>query len=853
MRSLSQFFIPFFLVVGVIVILTGRLLGEEVNDSVKASRLVGLNLAEGLKEVTLLREKVILEGKNAAQSFLVLARDHRGLEVDITSECIFSVSNDQLAQVSKRGRLTSKANGHLTLRADIAGQRLTAPIFIKNTDLEKSFSFPREIVGVFTRNGCNGSECHGGVKGRGGFKLSLHGINPQEDYRWTVKGGIYQVLSPKALEPFQPRINLSTPNQSLLLLKPTMAVSHGGGQRFETDSDDYKILLDWISRGGRYASDSQLAISPQIEQLKVFPKEIIMEPGVKRKLLVMGHFTDGRVEDLTPEVLYESSNPEVANVTADGFVQAVNPGQTLVTVRTLGKIVHVQCGVIGQLLLDYPEISKQNFIDKYIFSKLKKLHILPSGISNDSEFLRRVCLDLTGMLPPPERVREFIVNQDPRKRRKLIEQLLDSPEFVDYWTFRFADFFRVVYRNAYSYKKWIRQSLVQNKPYDQMARERIAGQGNTGATRHYIKSVSGEMMLPHEKMGEDVRVFLGIRLDCAQCHDHPYEPWAQDQFWGLTSFYGQLTRIRNGSVFFDDPAGNEERPEGSRVIHPRRREEVSPKFLDGTSIDRLVGDPRGKLANWMTSSNNPYFSRAIVNRIWSYFFQRGIVEPVDDFRPSNPPTHPELLDALASEFRRSGYDIRRLMRVITQSRTYQLSSDPNKTNEEDKVNYSRALPRRLDAEILLDAISQVTGVPEIFPVHKYVGGGSEPTGTRAIHLVPEVTPSQFLEVFGRPISRDNMPWRDRRATLRQALHLLVGSTYGSKISAKGGRVDLFLKNGVSDRQIIENLYLAAFSRYPTTKEYRELGVLIKKASSPKKGIENLTWGLLASREFTYNH
>jgi len=411
----------------------------------------------------------------------------------------------------------------------------------------------------------------------------------------------------------------------------------------------------------------------------------------------------------------------------------------------------------------------------------------------------------------------------------------------------------VVYRNAYSYKKWIRQSLVQNKPYDQMARERIAGKGNTGATRHYIKSVSGEMMLPHEKMGEDVRVFLGIRLDCAQCHDHPYEPWAQDQFWGLTSFYGQLTRIRNGSVFFDDLAGNEERPEGPRVIHPRRREEVSPKFLDGTSIDQLVGDPRGKLANWMTSSNNPYFSRAIVNRIWSYFFQRGLVEPVDDFRPSNPPTHPELLDALASEFRRSGYDIKRLMRVITQSQTYQLSSDLNKTNEADKVNYSRALPRRLDAEVLLDAISQVTGVPEIFPVHKYVGGGTEPTGTRAIHLIPEVTPSQFLEVFGRPISRDNMPWRDRRATLRQALHLLVGSTYGSKISAKGGRVDLYLKNGVSDRQIIENLYLAAFSRYPTTKEYRELGVLMKKASSRKKRIENLTWGLLASREFTYNH
>lgn len=383
-----------------------------------------------------------------------------------------------------------------------------------------------------------------------------------------------------------------------------------------------------------------------------------------------------------------------------------------------------------------------------------------------------------------------------------------------------------------------------------MARERVAAQGNGGATRHFIKSVSGEMMLPHEKMGEDVRVFLGIRLDCAQCHDHPHETWTQDQFWEITAFYGQLTRIRNVSVFLDDAAGNGERPEGARVIHPRRRQEVAPRFLDG-SVPRAIGDnPRERLADWFTAPGNPYFAPAIVNRVWAYFFGKGFVEPVDDFRPGNPPTHPELLQALAADFQRSGYDLKHLMRVIAQSRTYQLSGDLNRTNQEDEINFSRSLPRRLDAEILLDAISDVTGVQETFPVHDYVGGGMEPVGTRAIDLVPEVTPSQFLEVYGRPISRDSMPWRDRRSTLRQALHLLVGSTYTTKISAEGGRIDRLLASGASDHEIIEELYLAAFSRYPTAEEEAELEALIETSPSREKGVENLAWGLLASGQFT---
>lgn len=817
------------------------------NDSAEAGRILA---PDGLRDFRLVPSQVGLRGKGASQSFLVVATDGRGLEVDLTSESRFDLTNDRLAQVTGDGLLTARSDGELQLRADIAGQQLTATVHIEGTGRARPFGFARDVVGVFTRNGCNGSECHGGVKGRGGFKLSLHGINPREDYRWTVKGGVYQVLSPKAAEPFNPRVDLEEPQQSRLLQKPAMELPHGGGQRFERDSADYRRLLEWIRQGAPYGAGGS---GSRVQRLEVFPREAIMEPGTRRRLLVTALLEDGRSQDLSPEVLYESSDPAVVDVSPAGVVRALKPGQARIAIRAAGKLVQVRFGVIRQPLDHYPQVAGRNFIDEEVFDRLRELHIVPAGLSSDSAFLRRVCLDLTGTLPPPERVREFLADRDPLKRENLIERLLNSPEFVDYWTFRFADFFRVVYRNAYSYKSWIRESLARNKPYDHMARERVASQGNGGPTRHFIKSISGEMMRPHEKMGEDVRVFLGIRLDCAQCHDHPYETWTQDQFWGITAFYGQLTRIRSLSTFMDDISGNEEQPEGPKVIHPRRRQEVAPRFLDGSPPAALGGNPREKLADWMTAPDNPYFSQAIVNRVWANFFGKGLVEPVDDFRPGNPASHPELLEALAEDFRLSGFDLRHLMRTIARSRTYQLSGDLNPTNREDEINHSRALPRRLEAEILLDAISRVTGIDEAFAVHEYVGGGTEPKGTRAIELVPEVTPSQFLEVYGRPVSRDSMPWRDYRSTLRQALHLLVGSTYTSKIAAEGGRVGQLLSAGASDREIVRELYLAALSRFPTAEEESRLQALIEGSPSRRKGVENLAWGLLASRQFTYNH
>ena len=366
------------------------------------------------------------------------------------------------------------------------------------------------------------------------------------------------------------------------------------------------------------------------------------------------------------------------------------------------------------------------------------MNIVPSELSSDAEFLRRVCLDLTGTLPPPQRVREFMASKDPQKRERLIEALLNTPEYTDYWTWRFADLFRVVYENGLplypkTYWEWIRDSIARNKPYDQMARERIAAEGLNGPSRHYYNG--SDLRRPQDIMAEQVRVFLGRRLDCAQCHNHPYETWSQNQFWGMTAFFGRLSQLGEiGGIFppvvIDDPAGHGENGGGAKVIQPRTKEEVHPAFLDGKPIpEGRQDDPRKALAEWMTSLSNPYFAAAAVDRIWGYFFARGIVDPVDDFRATNPPTHPELLGALARDFAEHHYDLKRLVRLIVQSRTYQLSGTPNSTNKNDLTDYSHASPRALDAEVLLDAISRVTGIDEDFSrASEELGGGSAPAG-----------------------------------------------------------------------------------------------------------------------------
>ena len=814
--------------------------------------------SSGLLSLRILPEEPTLWGASAAQRFVLLGLYADGLQRDVTSGAQFAVSDEGIAVFQEHGRLLALSDGTVTLRADLDGETAEIRVTVSGATEKRPFSFGRDIGSILTKRGCNTNDCHGSVKGKGGFKLSANALYPRKDYRWIVEGGTYQVLSPESKGPKSPRIDLEKPDQSLLLLKPTMGIGHGGGQRFSVDSTDYETIVNWIRQGAPFGEESE-GESVRVVGIQVQPAEVVLDAQGRQQLLVTARLSNGRREDITSEVLYVSNHSEVVEVSSDGVVNAVNTGETAVMIRAAGFAVSTGFGVISEPLDSYPQVEESNFIDHHVFAKLRKFNIIPSKLSDDQEFLRRICLDLTATLPPPERVREFLASKDPGKRDRIIEILLNSSEYVDYWTFRLSDLFRVALfaqptsKYTQKYWEWIRDRVARNKPYDQIARQRIAAQGLGGAAGHYF-SIGGEMPRPQDTMAEQVRVFLGRRLDCAQCHDHPYENWSQDQFWGMAAFYGRLTRLGDASrdiVIYDHPDGHGDVGQGAKVIHPRTKAEVHPAYLDGKLLPESEHvDPRQELAEWVTS--HPYFAETTANRIWSYFFGRGLVEPVDDFRLTNPPTHPELLERLGKELIEHGYDLKHLMRLILQSRTYQLSSIPNETNRDDNVNYSHALPRPLDAEVLLDAISQFTGVEEDF------GAGASrdgrlPVGTRAINIIwPDNFASQFLEVYGRP-NRLMIPERKVEANLGQALHLLAGQTYTQKIGKEGSRLDNLIKSGASNRKIIEEFYLAGLGRFPSAAEQAELQAKIGKRASRGEALEDLAWGVITSQEFTYNH
>jgi hypothetical protein len=740
------------------------------------------------------------------------------------------------------------------------GNQATSSLRIEDATAAQPVTFRREISSILTKRGCNNATCHGGVKGQGGLKLSSNALYPADDYEWITKGGGYQVLTAEVKGERIPRIDHASPEKSLLLLKPTTAVPHGGGKRFGADSEDYNAILGWIRSGAPYGSRDASA-EAEMARLELFPSTAILSVEGAHRLLVTAHFRDGHTEDYTHQALYTVNDGEVASVSEGGVVSARRLGETSILVRAAGQVSSVGVGVIGPPLQDYPIIARGNFIDGYVFEKLRKFQIVPSPLADDSEFLRRVCLDLTGTLPPPQRVRGFLGSTDPRKRENAIDALIASPEFVDYWTFRFADLFRVsIFGNGLSpkwmaeYWEWIRANVESNRPYDEVARERIAVEGYKPPSRHFLPY--NQVGTPADAMAEEVRVFMGRRLDCAQCHNHPYENWSQDQFWGMASFFSRMFRM--GQVVVDQPTnmdlGTKDVGGSMELVHPRTKAVVKPALLDNSPLNLTPeGNPRQALASWMTA--HPYFAEAAVNRIWGYFFARGIVDPVDDFRSTNPPSHPELLAALAEDFRGHGYDLRRLMKTIVSSRTYQLAHRSNATNREDVTNYSRALSRGLDAEVLLDAVADATGIPETFSTAITEGAtvGQAPAGTRAIQLRdPDTFFSRFLELYGRS-NRGAVPERNNKANLSQAMHVLAGASYVDRLSRPNSRLAKLLQSGATDENIFGEFYLAALGRPPDGEEVQELKTVLAQRGDRDAGLREFVWALISSREFAENH
>jgi len=806
-----------------------------------------------------------LQGSGASQQFLLVGKTSEGTEVDLTDQAKWALADGKLARLDG-SRAFPVADGETAVTASLDGHSAKAAIQVAGSADTKPFSFGRDIGGIFTRRGCNGAGCHGGVKGQAGFKLSKNAIHPHDDYKWIVEGGVFQVLTDESGGPAESRINVDNPEASLLLQKATMEIAHGGGPRFEKGSDDYNVILDWVKDGapfGEEAGDDEA----KIVRLETYPSQLVLDRGQARRVLVTAHYDDGRSEDFTHQVLFEINDSDIAAVSADGRVEARQPGETAVLIKAAGRNARIGVGVVGAEVDNYPTVPTESYVDEEVFSKLRKFNIVPSGLASDAEFLRRVCLDLTGRLPPPAQVRAFLSDKSADKREKVVDALLASPEYVDYWTFRFADLFRVSMfqiginpKWTQEYYEWIREFVETDRPYDEVARERIAAQGYSPVSRHYLPY----MVIPpaENMMGEEMRVFLGRRFDCAQCHDHPYEEWTQDQFWGLTAFFGPMFKLGGNteSVVFDFPDGKEiaadvPAPKELGVFHPRTKERVQPAFLDGRTVPFNESEfPRRELAEWMTS--HEFFAQATANRIWSHFFGRGIVDPVDDFRATNPPTHPQLLAKLADEFVEKGYRLKPLMKRIVTSRTYQLSSEANETNAADRINYSHSWPRALDAEILLDAIADVSGVHERFEVGTNRGqwkGGKTPVGGRAVQLKEgDLYPTAFFDAYGRP-NRFSVPERDPSPKLTQALHMLAGTTYNDKLWKPGGRVYDMVQAGASDKEIIEELYLAAFTRPPTPAEQQAIQEQIAATGSREQALQDLQWAILSSRELAENH
>lgn len=780
-----------------------------------------------------------LEG---AQSILVTAIDSNGVGRDVTSEATLRVENPRVASIEKPNSVTALTAGETRLQTQYDGMAAAAKVVVGSTSARRDLSFVNDVVPVLTKSGCANSNCHGSVRGQNGFKLSLFGYDPEMDYEAITEKSDGR------------RIDLDNPEDSLLIRKPTFQVAHGGGQRFEVGSYEHETLLKWLRDGARFDQEG----GARIASLEVYPRRWHMVGiGTKLGLLATAEYSDGTIRDVTHIVQYSSNIPEIGSLIKEGIVKAERVGETAIMVRTMGLAKAVEIMVVEDPpRRDYPRVSRTNYVDDFVFDKLRKMNVIPSELSSDEEFVRRVYLDTIGVLPTVEETRAFLESKEPDKRAALIDELLERPERDEFWAMRFADMFRAGYNEAGqkgggAFYRWFRDQVRQDVPYDEMVRKLLLSLG-----RHDFEGISNFYFVSREidpeESGVNVsQLLLGVQLECARCHDHPFEKWTQGDFYGLAAFFA---RVERKNMYRGNHNATYLKEEGE-VIHPKTEKPVQPKYLDGpVEVAQPGKDMREKLAEWITKTTNPFFARATVNRIWKFYMGRGLVEPVDDFRVTNPPTNAALLNALASDFAEGRFSLKHLERRILNSRTYQLSSATNETNGSDQINYSHYLVRRLTSEQLIDSMVQVTGVTEKFP--------SFPLGTRAmaVAVLPYQKPHYMMKLFGRNELREVICERETKPSVTQVMHMISGDTLQKKLTAKDGNLKAWLNSSMTDRELVEHIYWAALSRFPSEIEVEASLEPIIEAdptgdvrSVRRRAFEDLLWAVLNSKEFIFNH
>jgi hypothetical protein len=763
---------------------------------------------------------------------------------DWTRSARFQSLVPAVAAVSPSGLVRPLANGQGRIRVSHAGQAVDIPVEVSGVGAPGQVSFSRDVVPILYRAGCSLGSCHAAQYGQAGFKLSLFGFAPEQDYPAIVR------------DERQRRISLVRPEDSLILRKPTLAVAHGGGKRFERGSHEYEVLLGWLRAGAPPPRDKE----PAVVDLAVLPPERVYKPGEGQQLRVLAKYRDGRERDVTLRVKYDSMSDAVATVSASGHVQATGSGQAPIMVRFEGQAKISMAVVPYAERVDLSAFKPNNFVDELVMKRWQRLGLEPSPLCRDDEFLRRAFLDCIGTLPTPERIKAFAASRDPKKREAVIDELLGltgdpkrdiyANEWSAYWTLKWGDLIRNNRNNLgdggmWALYNWMRSSLRESKPVDQFVRELITAEGSVfqNGPANYYRAASR----PDDLAEATAQNFLGVRLQCAKCHHHPFEVYSQDDYYGLAAFFTRVST--KGSIDFGSQGGDSVvmiRRSGS-ISHPRTGRVMQPApLLDKPINADLHRDLRRPLAEWLTSPQNRLFARNIVNRFWGYYLGVGLVDPVDDMRATNPPSNPELLDALADHFVRTKFDLRQLMRSIMLSRTYQLSSQSTAKNRGDARFYTHYYVKRLPAEVLLDALSFATGTQE-----KFAG---IPAGTRAIELPDPNYASYFLDTMGRPQRVITCECeRTAEPNLAGVLHFLNGDVLNGKLSSTSGRLSRLLADKKSDEQILEELYLVTFSRPPKSEEIPRAKEILSRASNRREGLEDLLWALSNSREFVFNH
>ena len=765
-------------------------------------------------------------------SFVLVATYDNGVTRDVTGQSNFVLSDPNIASI-KDHLLLPKSDGNTKLQASYQGLNTEISITVSKAKENREVSFNLDVMPVFLKAGCNTGSCHGSARGQDRFMLSLFGYDPEGDhYRITREQGTR-------------RINLAVPEESMLVEKSIGAVPHTGGKLFSKDSEHWKTLVNWLKKG---ALDDPKDIAKP-EKLELYPPELLLEgDGASQQMTVLARYTDGTTRDVTKLTVFQSNNELSASINEDGLVTAGKRGEAFIMARFNVFTVGIQAVVIPKnLKYQRPQLPANNYVDSLVHEKLHKLRITQSGLCSDEVFLRRIFLDVVGMTPKKEDYDRFVSDKSPDKRSKLIDDLLERKEFTEIWVMKFAELLQIQtddnqgmsYKSTLLYFNWLKDRIANNMPMDQIVRELLTSTGGTfvnPSTNYY------QVERDNLKITENVaQVFMGMRIQCAQCHNHPFDQWTQNDYYSFASFFSQVGRKRGAdpreSIIYNRKSGE--------INHPVHKKPMPPKFLGGETPELKSGDDRRAiLANWLASPENPFFARNLANLVWAHFFGQGIIEPVDDVRVSNPPSNPQLLDELAKKFTAYDYDFKKLVRDVCNSRTYQLTTQTNPTNEGDLRNFARAQLRRLRAEVLLDVITQVTETK-----NKFQG---LPLGAKAIQIADGRVSNYFLSTFGRA-KRETVCSCEvvMEPSLSQALHLLNGDVTNTRLK-QGKVIDKLLKEGRNSGEIIENLYLRCYSRMPTEAEKANLLASLDK-EDPDNGLMDIFWALLNSKEFVFNH